>query len=265
MIETEVILLKAVYDHIGEMVNFTTVEIQNWETDKIVVFKDSNARKLFYILLSDFLSKTDKQGPIQQVSFLQGLADICESPCFSNNGNEAELKQAVQDFRNWLNLEKEIDIWMPSISSQLKLRLSWADAARMSGDVSKHNYLRAVSVASRLKDILEKAGKDVSLEEALQAMPDFYDRFHDDILIYLSSHLCEFLNNIRWGIYNYLLHEYQRSYESNNDEMGGYRFRIPAGIRSTYASSCYWDLMNYVRSKPYMEKFTVPDAFKSHY
>jgi hypothetical protein len=265
MIENEVILLKAVYDHIGDMVNYSTVEIQDWDDDKIVVFKDSNARKLFYILLSDFLSKTDGNGPIKQVSFLQGLAEICEAPYFPGDGSHEDLQRAVQDFRDWLNTEKEIDIWMPSISSQLKLKLSWADAARMSGDVSKHNYLRAIGVAKRLQSILGAAGKAVSLDEALQSLPDFYERFHGDILIYLSSHICEFLNNIRWGIYTYLLPEYQRSFYRTDEVTGGYRFRVPVEITSKYASGCYWDLMNYVRSRPYMEKFRVPHAFKSYY
>jgi len=265
MIETEVILLKAVYDHIGEMVNFSTVEIQTWEDDKIVVFKDANAEKLFYILLSDFLSKTDSTGPIPQVSFLQGLSNICEKPQLSSAGSEQELKRAVEDFRSWLNTQKEIDIWMSSISSQLTLKLSWADAARMSGDVSKHNYLRAIGVAKRLQSILADSGRSVSLDEALLSLPDFYERFHGDILIYLSSHICEFLNNIRWGIYTYLLPEYVTSCHRTDENPAGYSFRVPPEIHSSYARGCYWDLMNYVRSKPYMERFTVPHIFKTHY
>lgn len=266
MVESEVVLLKAVYDHIGEMVNFSTVEIQNWgEDEKIVVFKDTNARKFFYILLVDFLSKTDKRGPIQQVTFLQGLANICDAPCFSERGSEMELKHAVQSFRDWLILQKEIDIWMPSINAELKLKLSWADAVKMNGDISKHNYLRAISVAERLQSILLVAGIDVSLEEAIEALPDFYERFHDDILIYLSSHICEFLNNIRWGIYHYLLPQYLRSHLRTDENLVGYTFQVPPEIKSSYGRGCYLDLMNNVRLRPHMERFNVPKAFKVHY
>jgi hypothetical protein len=213
----------------------------------------------------DFLSVTDRRGPIPQVSFLQGLSNICKNPCFSVGNSEYELKEVVQSFRAWLREEKEIDIWMPEIMEQVNLLISRIDAIKMSGDVSKHNYLRAIGVAESLKQKLEQSGVQVSLEESMLALSDFYGRFHDDILIYLSSHICEFLNNIRWAIHTYLKPEFNRSFEWTDDEFCRYKFKIPNGIQSKYAQNCYWELMNKVRSNPYMKKFIISESLKTEY
>jgi hypothetical protein len=265
MIEKEVILLRNIYDHIGEMVNFSLFEIQRFNGDSIILFKDMNQRKLFFILLVDFLSITDDRGPIGKTSFLRGIVEICKNPSFSTRGSEQELLFVTENFINWLNEKREIDIWMPSLDAQVDLSISRLDALKMSGDMAKHNYLRASGVALRLKEILKEAGIEVGLDQALLAFPDFCGRFQDDILIYLSSHICEFLNNIRWGIHRYLRPEFLRSYRKRNDSYYEYSFTIPDQIVSEYARDCYWALMNYLRSDPYMEKFIIAQDLKTEY
>ena len=81
----------------------------------------------------------------------------------------------------------------------------------MCGDISKHNVLRSVGVAEELQQTLVASGVSVELEDAMLALGDFYERFHMDILNYHSSTIAEFLNNIRWGIYEYLQPEFRRS------------------------------------------------------
>lgn len=265
MIENEVIILRAVKDHINELVNYSLMEIQGVDPESLIMFNDMNQRRLFFILLVDFLSKTDSRGPIKQTTFLGGLANICNNPQFSINDSEQSLRNAVVDFRNWLREEKEIEIWMPSIGQELKIAVSRVNYLKMSGDASKHNYLRAIGVAQSLQKILEKAGVEVDLETALLALPDFYERFHDDILIYLSSHISEFLNNIRWGIYEYLQPEFQNSYHKTKENIAGYSFNVPGSIKSSYARDCYWDLMNETRRIPFMRKFIVSEILKEHY
>lgn len=265
MIEQEVIILRNVYDHIGEMVNFSLMDIRGSDPNSMIMFKDMNQRKLFFILLVDFLSVTDKRGPITQTSFLQGLLTVCENPLFSVDGSESNLKETTEKFRDWLKQQKEIDIWMPSISEQVKLTISRLDAIKMCGDVSKHNYLRSIGVAERLKELLEKSGVTVSVEKAMLALPDFYERFHDDILIYLSSHICEFLNNLRWAIHKYLKPEFVNSFHWLDDERFRYGYVVPDEIKSEYARDCYWELMNELRGDPYMRKFVVSDDFKTEY
>lgn len=154
---------------------------------------------------------------------------------------------------------------MPGINEQVNLTLSRVDAIKMSGDVSKHNYLRAVGVAERLQEKLKQSGIEVSLDESIIALPDFYSRFHDDILIYLSSYICEFLNNIRWAIHTYLRPEFNKSFYYADDECLEYKFRTPDQIKSKYAINCYWELMNNMRRLPCMRKFIVSDSLKTEY
>lgn len=155
---------------------------------------------------------------------------------------------------------------MPSINCNVDLQLTRVESIKMTGDVTKHNYLRSIGVAKSLKKILLRSGVEVSCDDALLALPDFYSRFGDDVIFYQSSYICEFLNNIRWGIYEYLLPEYKRSYICLNHEYdGNYKFTIPKSITTDYARTCYWDLMNLIRKKPLMPKFIVSDSFKSEY
>lgn len=265
MIEEEVILLRNVYDHIGEMVNFSILDIQDYQGDSLIIFKDMNQRKLFFILLVDFLSVTDKRGPIGKISFLGGLLKVCEFPQLSQKQSEDELRDVAQRFKSWLNEKRTIEIWIPSISKQVSLSISRLDAIKMSGDISKHNYLRASGVAEGLRDILKESGLTISFDQAMLALPSFYERLHDDILIYLSSHICEFLNNIRWAIHRYLRPEFGKSFHRTNESIVGYSYAVPAEIKSEYARDCYWELMNELRQEPHIRQFMVSESFKTEY
>ena len=101
------------------------------------------------------------------------------------------------------------------------------------------------------------------------ALPEFYERFPNDILSYHASTLCEHLNNIRWGINKYLKPEFDRSIHYFDKQYPGdikrYEFRVPKAITSQYAQTCYWNLMNYVRTGPYMKKFVVSSYLKKRY
>jgi hypothetical protein len=179
--------------------------------------------------------------------------------------SEDELRDVVQRFIDWLKEKRRIDIWMPSIKEQVDLSISRIDAIKMSVDVSKHNYLRASGVAKRLREILKESDIEMSFDQAMLALPDFYERFHSDILIYLSSHICEFLNDIRWGIHKYLRPEFRKSFHRTNDSLVGYSYSVPLEIVSEYARDCYWELMNELRQEPYMRQFIVSGSFKSEY
>ena len=79
-----------------------------------------------------------------------------------------------------------------------------------------------------------------------------------------SSLIAEFLNNLRWGIYNYVRPEFERSFERVDPEPM-YRFKYPAGVANPLAQQMYWGLMNMARSQPYFPKFTVSESFKKLY
>ena len=270
-VDNEVILLCSVYDHIDNMVNFSLLDIYGNDPHSGVRFKDFNYEKLFFILLVDFLSKTDRRGPIRSTTFLNGLSEICNQPQYSVNKSVSELQTTVQNFRSWFNNKFDTEIWMPRPREAINISISRIDAIKMSGNITKHNYLRAIRVAEQLKTIIDKAisPKSISLEETLTALPDFYERFPNDILIYHTSTLCEFLNNIRWAIHIYLKPEFDRSIryfpKLYPGDIKKYDYQVPKAITSQYAQSCYWNLMNYVRRGPYMKKFVVTSHLKLRY
>ncbi len=268
MIEREVILLRSVDDHIGEMVNHLMLDVIGEEPNSEIRFKDEPRHKLFFILLVDFLSVTDKRGPIKAISFLKGLSDICGAPQFSVDGSENELRNTVQRFRDWLECEIKIDVWMPSIDKEVNMSISRVDAIKMSGNISKHNYLRVIGVAKQLQKVMNKSKVTIDLEQALLALRDFHEVF-DGVLNYHSSTICEFLSNIVWGIHTYLEPEYRRSIYWPEPKIDGppnrYCFDVPESIKSDYASDSYWELMNKVRRKPFVRRFTVTEWLKKRY
>jgi len=265
VIEQEVILLRAVSDHIGEMVNFEVMDIYGEDPHSYVMFKTMTHRRFFNILLVDFLSQTDKRGPIKKTSFLGGLIEICESPNFDKCKSIESLKTSAQGFKKWLETKVKISVWLSSLNEEAQLEVARYSFLKMTGDTSKHNYLRAIGVAEELSKTLEKSDIECDIEDALLALPDFHERFHTDIMTYHSSTIAEYLNNIRWGIYCYLKPEFNQSIEQSNDNLIGYRYKVPEFISSKYAKDCYWELMNQVRRSPYMRKFIVSEHFKGEY
>jgi len=264
-IEQEVIILKAIKELIDSMVNFEMMSLLGNDPDSEIKFRSIAHGMFFNVILVDFLSLTDPKSPIKQMSYLGGLRIISDNPTFNENDSIKHLRTATWEFKKWLDQEIEVDIWLPSINKNTKVSIARFNFLKITGDISKHNYLRAVGVAEELKTILAKSGVIVQLEEALLALSEFYERFHTDILIYHSSTIAEFLNDIRWGIYYYLQPEFKKSIVWESREPPKYRYTYPANINSVFAKECYWELMNEVRSEPYMRKFKVTKWLKLRY
>lgn len=262
--EQEVIILKAVKELIDSMANFQMMSLEGNDPDSSIIFKSSIHQRLFNIILVDFLSCTDKEGPIKQTSYLGGLRKISYAPYFNENNSVNNLNIATQEFRDWLKQEVEVDVSLSSVGGK-KLRISRFMFLKMTGNISKHNYLRAVGVAEDLKKILAKSTLTIDIDEALLALAEFYERFHTDILNYHSSTIAEFLNNIRWGIYDYLQPEYKRSIVLEGIDFQKYHYTYPKDIQSGFAKACYGELMNEVRREPYMPKFKVTKWLKIRY
>lgn len=264
-IEQEVIILKASKELIDTMVNFEMMSLYGNDPDSNILFKSVTHQKFFNIILVDFLSCTDRKGPIKQTSYLEGLQKVVANPHFNMKNSVNDLEIAVKDFRDWIKQKIEANIWLPSIDQETKLNISRFYFLKMTGNISKHNYLRAIGVADKLKTILSKSGLKVDIDEALLILAEFYEHFHTNILNYHSSTIAEFLNNIRWGIYEYLKSEYDKSivWDGGNPPM--YHYTYPEEIKSKFAKACYWDLMNEVSREPYMRKFKVTKWLKLRY
>ena len=98
---------------------------------------------------------------------------------------------------------------------------------------------------------------------SLLALDEIHEWFHTHKFYAYSNAIAEFLNNIRWGIYTYLQPEFARSFTRTPGSSVAYSFAIPASIEGEFAKSCYWQLMNEVRSPPFVQRFSVREFFKS--
>jgi hypothetical protein len=134
----------------------------------------------------------------------------------------------------------------------------------MCGNIAKHNFLRLNSVAAQLQKVLQKQGIEISIEEALLTLEDFYSHMRG-IFAYHSTTIAEFLNNLRWGIYLYLQPEFKRSFRPIPGDRFRYEFLYPGGVKVDFARQCYWDLMNHIRGEPYVPPFKTTKWFKLRY
>lgn len=263
--EEEVVLLKVVKETIDSMVNFEVLDVTGVDPNSNIFFHSATHQKFFNIVLVDFLSVTDRKGPIKPTSYLSGLRAITTNPYFDVGGSVTELRRATNEFTEWLNQVVSVDVWLPAIDTQTVLNLKRVEFIKICGDLSKHNVLRSAGVAEDVKTLLSAAGITVELEDALLVLSDFYARFHTDILNYHSGTIAEFLNNIRWGLYHYLQPEFERSIVWDRDNPPFYHYDVPVTIVNRFAKECYWELMNEVRSAPYVRKFQVTKWLKLRY
>jgi len=266
-VEIEVIFLKAIKELIDNMVNYEVIMLIGDDPHSEICFNSATHQKYFNIILLDFLSCSDKKVLGKQLSYLNALQEICKSPNFNKSNSIKNLTISTREFTEWLEKEVVVNkIWLPSINREINLSIKRIEFIKICGNISKHNFSRLSGVVRELIEIFKRNKIILKDENVLLMLGEFYEWFHNDIFSYHSSAIAEFLNNLRWGIYEYLHHEHQVSivYE-DADSPSKYHYTYPKEINNDFAKKCYWDLMNDVRGKPYMKKFQVTRYLKMRY
>ncbi len=266
-IEKEVIFLKAVTELIDSIVNYEVLDLLGNDPSSEVRFRTMTHQKYFTIILLDFLSCSDKKVLGEQKSYLGAIRAICQSPNFNKNNSIKNLAISANEFIDWLEQEIQFEkLWLPSIDTEITLTIKRTEFIKICGNISKHNFSRLSGVANELMEIFKRNDRVISFEDALLILDEFYENFHSGLLNYHGSTISEFLNNIRWGIHEYLQPEFQQSivYEGNEYPQK-YRYTYPKEMNNDFARNCYWDLMNEVRLKPYIKKFQVTRYLKMRY
>jgi hypothetical protein len=270
LIEQEVIILNAVWELIGDMVNYEIFVKPNKTKDITLMPNSTTHKRLFNILLVDFLSTLnaasfglDMPPPgcsASDKTYLHYLRRIINQPQLNSNGASL-LSVPVEEFARWLEGECFIeDVWFPSIDVNTDLRVQRIDFLRICGNIGKHSFATMSRNTKDIASVLAKNGVAVDRDHRYLVIGEFYEWFHTNVLGYHISAIAEFLTNIRWGIYDYLRPEFIRSY-TRNDEIR-YHYKIPSEINRPLSKTMYWDLMNAVRSKPYMPRFEVTEFLK---
>ncbi|MCY4437914.1 MAG: hypothetical protein OXE05_11350 [Chloroflexi bacterium] len=269
-LEIEVIVLKASLDLIDDMVNRETMCFYSCDnsSEAEVKFTTRIHQAYFSILLVDFLSSPDKKLLRGCGNYLQRLDAIGESPLLGDSKVEA-LSGAVKSFRRWLE-EKEINVqtWFPALNLKIDLAIERQQFITICGNMSKHHFTRQTRQAEKLQKLLKENDYCFPIDKCLMALEDFYTRFGEDILLYHATMLAKFLNDIRWGIYEYAHVERVRSIASRYDEnleLTRYEYCYPKSISSRLGETSYWDLMNAVEKPPSIPRFEVNRLLKEHY
>lgn len=281
-VEREAIILNSAWEMINEMVNWAMFVKNDRTVPTNLMFQTQSHARLFIILLGDFLSEVRafKGDPVplglkaapsnarpSDLTFIFHLRQVCASPKLGRD--TTDLSTTIEAFADWLESEFTAPgVNLHAIGVVADLRVSRLRYIKMCGDIAKHNLARLATNVGHLRKLLEAAGNAVSEQDGYLAIENFFEWFHDDIFIYHSSQIAEFLNNIRWAIFTYLQPEFQRSWHLTakaTPNFPAYSYHIPTGITEPVAIAMYWDVMNRVRSGPWTHRFVILDVFKQRY
>jgi hypothetical protein len=282
-IEQECIILNSAWEMVDGMVNWAMFVKHDRTEPTNMMFETSGHAQLFNILLGDFLSelRAFKRQPVPlglkaapsgarptDLTFLYYLRQVYADPKLGTD--VAGLTEVTEDFARWL--EGEIvaqGVNLPDIDVVADIRVPRYRYLKICGDVAKHSLGRlAGNVKHIRRRLLAASGNPVSEQEGYLAVHNFFEWFHRDIFIYHSSVIAEFLNNIRWEIFGYLQPEYTRSWHLQEILSGGltkYGYDYPVACSEPMARAMYWELMNRVRAKPWVQRFVISDSFKRYY
>ena len=277
-VEHECIILFAVVEMIDDMVNHAMFERLVTTKDTNVMFVGSAEKRLFNILLVDFLSAPVPRGgfmpfdlpavPAQGLtdrSYLFYLKQVCAHPQLGSDATE--LSHTVEHFAAWLEDRQPIDrMWLGEVGVESNLLASRYEFLKISGNIGKHNFSRLDSDIGRLVRISADSGTPLTRAQAVVALPGIYEWLHSNYFAYHASTIAEFLNQLRWSIQRFLEPEWKRSYIRDADPNSpSYQYSYPVGCNEEVARSMYWCLMNKVRQRPHFPEFTVTKHLKQQY
>lgn len=280
--EQEAIVLNAAWTMIDDMVNFGIFVPLKAQTQNINLLPStSDTLRLFHLLLGDFLSplvrKKNRGLPFDlpappsgarssDLTFLFYLKQIIEQPQL--NFCSKAIQQPVDAFATWLEQESHVEnVWLPTIGVEVSLTIKRITWIKICADIAKHSFARLEANVAKIVRLLSHHGKEIDEGLGYAVLPEFWQWFHTHLFAYHASTIAEFLNEIRWGIFEYLQPEFARSYRDTGSVAGAtmYEFQMPAQIAAPIAQTMYWDLMNKTRAKPYFPRFTVTRSLKQQF
>lgn len=258
--EFEVISLDVALTTINSMANWLVLELYGHDDAKELKFPTETHQKYFYVILLDFISEVNGLFTGADITCMDLLGRITARPQLEIDNSAKSLQAAHSAFKAWLATDVTVDV-----ADLGQLTLSREEIIYIAGNISKHHFGRLTNVIKKLQRFLAVSTPEQNIMLALEQV---YFRFNDDILSYHACTIAEHVNNIRWGIHEYLLPEYRRSYREIEDadlNVMRYDFDVPTEITTDLARSCYWDLMNSVRTKPYIPRFVANEVLKERY
>jgi hypothetical protein len=277
-IQQEAVILAAALDMIDDMVNLGRFEAPITRRPTNLLFKDGAEKRIFAILLGDFLAQPQPRGkrppPFRlqlggldprgsERTFLPYLAAVAASPKIATE--TAELAQVVSDFAAWLDTDLTCPkVWLSGLEIEFDMTISRVWLLQTVPDMCKHNFARLEGRIHQIRSMLADHGHEVDEGDLYLELPVFEEWLFDHLFSYHASTIAEFLNNIRWAIYGYLRPEFVRAFRRLDEDIR-YTFDAPPGLEAGMAHGMYWRLMNAMRTPPYFPRFEVTEHLKAEF
>ena len=276
-IEQEVIILKAVTDMLQGMVNHSLLEPVINPQEATVQFKSNPQAALFNILLVDFLSPvTGSPRPFDlrlqpqqgydkaaDTTFLFYLRQIIAKPLVGHD--VTALKEHVEAFATWLEETTHVEhMTLPSarvadVPFSIQ-RLRWL---KLCGNIAKHSFARLAKDQENLRDALTANGVTLQQGQVFAVLEDFLKCFHEDLFLFHTTTIVEFLNNIRWAIYDYLkLAHLISETEIAVGIVTIPTFDPPPGVNDELSKEFWWSMMWQHQRRPFYPRFTADYVLK---
>lgn len=276
-IQQEAVILAAALDMIDDMVNLGRFEAPITHRPTNLMFKDSAEKRVFAILLGDFLAQPQPRGkrpppfglPVggldpggSERTFLPYLAAVAAGPKIASDTDE--LAHVVSAFATWLDTNLTCPrVWLSGLELEFDMTIRRVWLLQTVADMCKHNFARLEGRIHQIRNMLADHGHEVDEGALYLELPVFEEWLFDHLFSYHASTIAEFLNNIRWAIYNYLRPEFTRAFRRTDDVR--YTFDAPPDLESGVAHGMYWRLMNAMRSPPVFPRFEVTESLKAEF
>lgn len=264
--EREAIGLCIAIEAVDDIANHALLELRDVASisgECEVYFHSHVHEQLFLIRLLDFArEKGDETLTGVSGSCLQVLEAACKTRAFDSEGSVEALAAATAALSSWLHSVTPFRLWLPSLDLDANLEIPRLDYLHVAGNQSKHNLSRLTGVSKRIQRILADHGYEVPIAQIPLALEDFQEHVQEDYFVYYGTWLAELLNNIRWGLQDYMQPTFRASYTPDPEEDGRYSYRYPAGIRGEAPRAWFWRLMNNVRRGPLFKRFAGAHYFK---
>jgi hypothetical protein len=220
------------------------------DSDSAQISLDSgDSQKVFILNILELISVPSLIQNGRDKDYLDLLIDIGVKPNFL--GDSSELVSRATEFRQYLDSEITINkCWLPSIDVELNLKIKPRDIIYISANIVKHGVSRLdKGVSNRIKAVLENNSISIEEDDWFELIKTFETWLFEDILSHQVTAMSEFVNNIKYGIYEYFLMDGviyidQKFYEPDK----------------TIVKYCYFELISNVRSIP-----NYFPRFKSHH
>lgn len=228
-----------------------------------VRYKTRVHQEMFLVRLLDFSKEaTAKSVTGVSGSCLDVLQEACSTKSFDVGGSVGALSQPVRELRDWLDTTSSLKMWIPTLEVETGISLPRSQLVFILGNHVKHNLSRLTGVSRSVAETLTAHGYSVRAEQVTLALDDVRERLQENYFVYYGTWLAELINNVRWGIQDYLHPVFKKAYARVPGDDLRYEHRYPPEIIDDVARQWFWRLMNHVRSKPYIKRFAGADYMK---